>query len=106
MSPIRHRLVQALAQRLGETDPAALAQLDRICECMPPERIVALMQRTEEIERNGGMLTDNKRRRRTKGGVFFRLALMRKTGKLTKAQRRYCFPALQRPATDEAPDGE
>ena len=92
MSALRAQLVHILAQRLGETEPAPIAQIARICECMPPERILELVQRTERIEQAGGMHVYGTERRKTKAGVFFWLARTRKYGQLTKAQRRYCYP--------------
>ena len=95
MNKLRQQLVAALANRLRETEPEPIAQLARICACMEPAHVLRLVRRVEAIERNGGMLIQDGTRRKTKGGVFFYLARTRKYGKLTKAQRRYCYPRYE-----------
>ena len=92
MQTLRQEFVTALAQRLQETEPEPIAQLARICECMEPAHVLRLVHQVETIGRKGGMVLRDGSRRHTKGGVFFWLARTRKYGKLTKAQRRYCYP--------------
>ncbi len=69
--------VQAIAQTLGESDRAVLAQLRRAMRVVGVDVTQALVAETQQIEAQGGMLTKNGSRRRTMGGVFFQLVLQR-----------------------------
>jgi CHAD domain-containing protein len=71
--PLANPVVQQIAQALGETKPAALGQIKRIVQTIGEERALAILQQALDVEQHGGlMLPDGKRR--TPGGVFFRLA--------------------------------
>ncbi len=80
----------ALAERLGETQPEPIAQLGRIVERCGAAQATLWLEETETIEVNGGEMLTSGKRRRTKGGVFFRLVRDAVTG----ADRRYIFPNL------------
>jgi CHAD domain-containing protein len=65
-------VVTQIAQALGETQPAALGQLKRIVQTIGEEQALAILQQALEIEQQGGLMLPD-RKRRTPGGVFFRL---------------------------------
>jgi PHAX RNA-binding domain len=69
----RQLFVKELTARLGETEDAVLAQLDRVVWKIGRTQAYALYQETLEIEERGGMLVPDGSRR-TPGGVFFYLA--------------------------------
>ncbi len=75
--PVDEQAVQNIAQALGETDRAVLAQLRRAIRVLGVETTQALVAETQQIEAEGGMLTKDGSRRRTPGGVFFQLVLQR-----------------------------
>lgn len=65
-------MAQQIAQVLGETKSMARGQIKRIVQTIGEERALTLLQQALEIEQHVGlMLPDGKRR--TPGGVFFRL---------------------------------
>jgi CHAD domain-containing protein len=65
-------VVQQITTALGETKPMARGQIKRIVQTIGEERALAILQQALEVEEHGGlMLPDGKRR--TPGGVFFRL---------------------------------
>jgi hypothetical protein len=71
------------------------------------ERTENLLQQTLVVEAQGGMLTDDQKRRRTPGGVFFKLV----KAQTTPTERKAIFPRLsyrrKKPAkTDQDPDGD
>jgi PHAX RNA-binding domain len=63
-----------LAAVLGETAPDPLQQLAQLREVFGPLGTWRLLQKTLDLEARGGVLTPQKHRRRTPGGVFFWLA--------------------------------
>lgn len=65
---------QEVAEKLGETDEKPIQQMELIIEHMGKEFVEQQLQKTEDIEANGGMKIEDKSRRRTKGGVFFYIA--------------------------------
>ena len=66
-------VVRRIAAELGETEAQPLTHIARIVRTLGEERALALLARAETVEAQGGLrLPDG--RRRTKGGVFFRLA--------------------------------
>jgi hypothetical protein len=81
-------MVSQIVEALGETAGRAEDQIRRIVRPLGPEQALALLARTEEVEAAGGMLVPDGSRRRTEGGVFFRLVKDR----LTPAQRLQLFP--------------
>ncbi len=75
--PVDEATVQAIAQTLGETEGAVIAQLRRAMRVLGAEGAHALVAETQQIEAQGGLLTKDGSRRRTPGGVFFQLVLQR-----------------------------
>jgi hypothetical protein len=70
--PAASPVVKQITTALGETKPMARGQIKRIVQTIGEERALAILQQALEIEQHGGlMLADGKRR--TPGGVFFRL---------------------------------
>ncbi|MCA9915258.1 MAG: hypothetical protein KC496_18020, partial [Anaerolineae bacterium] len=60
-----------IAAQLNETAETPLQQISRVLEQMGTEFVNELMAEVEKIETDGGMMTDDGSRRRTRGGVFF-----------------------------------
>ncbi len=83
-----------IAAQLQETHPPAILQIRRIIEQIGLEATYAHLQTTLEIEAQGGMLTENKKQRRTPGGTFFYVV----RGKLTPEQRKLLWPRTKRPS--------
>ena len=66
-------VVRRIAAELGETEAQPLTHIARIVRTLADERTMALLARAAAVEAQGGLrLPDGSRR--TKGGVFFRLA--------------------------------
>jgi hypothetical protein len=85
-------LPQKIADTLGETNPVPLKQIRRIVEILGESRAQTLLDEALDIEAAGGMLTADGKRRRTPGGVFFKLA----KDKATPEERRTIFPPPKR----------
>jgi hypothetical protein len=66
-------VVEKIATTLGETDKSPLATIDRMVKVLGEEKSLAILEEALKIEAGEGMLTDNKSRRRTVGGTFFKL---------------------------------
>jgi hypothetical protein len=65
-------VVYAIARRLGETERTPINTIWRIVRRLGPEATIGWVERAEAIEAAGGMtLPDGKRR--TLGGIFFRI---------------------------------
>ncbi len=62
-----------LANALGEREPGPRAQVGRVVRVLGIERAEAFHQQALEVENAGGMLLPDGSRRRTLGGVFFKL---------------------------------
>src|SRR5919206_86845 len=77
--------VDALAEDLQEPNCPLLTQILRL---LGQDRCAALLVDTLQCEANGGMLTKDGARRRTRGGVFFQLVRER----ATPQERRRLFP--------------
>jgi hypothetical protein len=67
------QLARQLADQLSERDPTPLGQIRRIVQTLGAERTQAFVTQALDIEANGGMLLPDGSRKRTLGGVFFRL---------------------------------
>jgi hypothetical protein len=83
---------QTIADTLGETESGPVEQIGRTLELLGPERVQKLVEETLKIEAEGGMLVEGGERRRTTGGVFFKLV----KGNTTPEERRAIFPHLQK----------
>ena len=77
-----------IAARLQEKNPYALVQIERIIERVGVETTHTFLDETLQIEANGGMLTNDKKRRRSPGGVFFYLI----RGRVSHEDRKFIFP--------------
>lgn len=88
MTPETTHTVAAIAGTLGETAEQPLAQLATALEVLGEETIRSLLTETLAIEADGGETIMTGKRRRTPGGIFFRLVRERATGR----QRRAIFP--------------
>jgi hypothetical protein len=89
--PDTRTLVTKIAQQLGETQPGPLQQLRRIVQRLGPEAALAVLQETQAIEAQGGLLLPDGSRRHTPGGVFFRLVRER----VSPEERAILFPPRQ-----------
>src|SRR5919202_509871 len=65
-------VASTIAQRLGETQPVAISQIFRIVRRLGPEAALAWLEKAEAIEAQGGLMTPDGKRR-TPGGVYFRI---------------------------------
>ncbi|MGB7339758.1 MAG: hypothetical protein WBC91_12765 [Phototrophicaceae bacterium] len=77
-----------IAKMLGEKDDKPISQIAAMVEHIGREFVQTRVDETNKIEEAGGMKTDDGKRRRTKGGVFFYLC----KGKMTDEQRAVIFP--------------
>lgn len=66
-------VIQTIARQLGETEPAPLYVIRQAVERLGPERCLAMTRKALAIQARGGLWTDDRSRRRTTGGVFFKL---------------------------------
>ena len=73
------QLVQGIASELGETADVAQMLIKRILRTLGEERTRELVRHAQVVEEQGGMLLPDGSRRRTLGGVFFKLAKERAT---------------------------
>lgn len=88
-----------LARALGETKRDPIAQLRRIIERCGVDQTQAWLAQTEVIEANGGEMLTSGKRRRTKGGVFFKIVRTAVTGD----DRQYIFPGVGNGQKTEVP---
>ena len=63
----------SLAEQLGETESLPKRQLYRVVQTVGTERALALLTQTLEVENQGGMMLPDNSRKRTPGGVYFKL---------------------------------
>ena len=68
-----NEITAEIAAQLGETEPSPRKALKRAVRILGPAQVQALLDRTLDIERSGGLLLPDGSRRRTPGGVFFYL---------------------------------
>jgi hypothetical protein len=84
-----NKLVAIIADGLGEKPfTYAYKQIHTAVRVLGPRAVVQLAQEALQIERQGGMTTQDGKRRRTLGGIFFHIM----KGRITPAQRRLIFP--------------
>jgi hypothetical protein len=67
------QLAHQIADQLDEREATPLGQIRRILHTLGPERTQAFVKQALEVEASGGMLLPDGSRKRTLGGVFFRL---------------------------------
>lgn len=89
-----------IAAQLQETHPPAILQIRRIIEQIGIEATYTHLQKTLEVEAQGGMLTANKKERRTPGGTFFYIV----RGQLTREQLKILWPRAKQPARPPSND--
>ena len=77
-----------IAENLGETEDDPVKQIALLIEKCGLEFAQQIAEETDKIEAKGGMKTHNRKRRRTKGGVFFFLA----KGRMEADIRQEIFP--------------
>ena len=65
---------QKLAEALGESEDKPIEQIAQLIEKCGIEFVKKITEETDKIELKGGMKTYDRKRRRTKGGVFFLIA--------------------------------
>jgi hypothetical protein len=100
--------VGADAERLAATLTERNAWLiQRVITVIGLERAEDLLQQTLAVEAQGGMLTEDQKRRRTPGGVFFKLV----KAQTTPVERKAIFPHIgdrrKKPAkASQDPDGD
>ena len=68
---VPRKLVVLIADRLGEVNPHAIIQISRLYQCLGTDSIWNMIEETERIEAEGGMLIPDGSGRRTRAGVFF-----------------------------------
>ncbi|KAJ1363806.1 hypothetical protein KIN20_023749 [Parelaphostrongylus tenuis] len=64
------QLGKDMAKALGEINPSTIHRIVNACGV---DKAISLFEETRKIESTGGMMTDNRQRRRTPGGVFIML---------------------------------
>jgi hypothetical protein len=98
--PIIGQTSISIARTLGETDEVPRRTIWRTVRWLGPEQALVLLEEAQAIESAGGMLLPDGSRRRTPGGVFFRLV----KDWAPKELRYRIFPGQRSPSTaKEAP---
>jgi hypothetical protein len=69
----RTQTVNLLATTLGETQPRVLDLMRDILRSIGTTASLGVLEETLEVERSGGMMIMNGERRRSPGGVFFKI---------------------------------
>ena len=83
-----YQAAMRIANTLGEKERGPRAQVGRVVRVLGIERAQALYDQTLAVETAGGMMLPDNSRRRTPGGVFFRLV----RDNASKEERRAIFP--------------
>ena len=82
------QLAKGFGENLGETDSMPFKQIGKMIETCGLAFVEKIMADTEAAEAAGGMKTHDRKRRRSKGGVFFFLA----KGQMDAKLRSEIFP--------------
>lgn len=90
-----------VARQLNETDLEALTQIERIIQCVGPEKTYAFLQKAIVLHSEGRRLTRDGSRQRTLGGTFFFLV----RGRVTGPQHAIIWPKHKYPYA-KAPEGK
>lgn len=80
--------IDAVAKELGEKDEKPVGQIVRMVEHLGRDWVQSMVDETNKIEEKDGMKTDDGKRRRTKGGVFFYIC----KGKMDDEAKLKVFP--------------
>jgi RNA recognition motif-containing protein len=83
----QRKSVQQVVEDLQETEKVPLRQIESMIRFCGTQYVQALLDETDEIEADEGMMTSDNARRRTRGGVFFYLARYR----MSPALRRLIY---------------
>ncbi|KAL7045714.1 hypothetical protein ACKWTF_002311 [Chironomus riparius] len=70
-------------------DEQNIELVQKVISTVGQDECVKFYKKTQKIERNGGLLTFNKHRRRTSGGIF--LFLIKTSNEVTDAQKKKIF---------------
>jgi hypothetical protein len=95
-------VAQQIATTLGETEPVPLMHIRRIVQTLGPDRALQLLAQAQTVEAQGGLMLPDGSRRRTPGGIFFRLV----REQTTPAERSHIWPWTKKPKPNAAPGGE
>ncbi|MDQ5852088.1 MAG: phosphorylated adapter RNA export RNA-binding domain-containing protein [Chloroflexota bacterium] len=90
-------ITATIAQELGETQRGPISQIRRTVQRLGPEAARAILQETQAIEAQGGLMLPDGSRRRTPGGVFFHLVRQR----VTPDDRAFIFPGWPKRPTSQ-----
>jgi hypothetical protein len=82
-------LIKHIAETLKESNTALIK---KVVYVISAARAQEFLQKTLEIEAQGGLLTDDQKRCRTPGGVFFKLV----KDQTTPTERQAIFPHIAR----------
>jgi len=96
------QLVKGIAAELGETADVAQLLIKRIVRTLGEDRTRELVRQAQAVEDQGGMLVPDGSRRRTLGGVFFKLAKDQAT---PEERGRIWVPKNRRPKPKAASNG-
>ncbi|GAB4447262.1 MAG: hypothetical protein Kow0031_29820 [Anaerolineae bacterium] len=69
----RWEVAHQIAAVLDETDKGPLKTIEQVIYVLGEERALALLAEAQRTEANGGLLTDDGEKRRSPGGVYFKL---------------------------------
>ncbi len=97
------QVVQGIAAELGETEDVAQMLIKRIVRTLGEERTRELVRHAKVVEEQGGMMLPDGSRRRTLGGVFFKLAKEQAT---PEERGRIWMPKNRRQKPSEAASTE
>lgn len=89
----QNAVVTDVMAQLGETEEKAQEQIERIVELLGADRTYAILKKTLDIEKKGGIRTHNRKRRRSPGGVFFFLV----RGRVSPKDHATIWPHLKYP---------
>jgi hypothetical protein len=78
---VSEEVVQKIATALGETNETPLAEIRRAIEVLGEEKALGILGETLKVEAEEGLLTDDGQRRRTLGGIYFKLVKNQTTPK-------------------------
>lgn len=84
---VNEQAAATIIEQLGETEEEPIGTIQRAVSLLGAEPMLALLEETLQIEAQGGMWLRDGSRRRTVGGVFFKLLQER----ITKSQRLSIF---------------
>jgi hypothetical protein len=94
-------IVAQIATTLGETESVPLMHIRRIVQTLGPDRALELLNQAVAVESQGGLMLLDGSRRRTLGGVFFRLV----REQTAPAECSRIWPWTKKPKPNAAPNG-